>query len=69
MDPPMRDSVTTLSEASPTAVFDVGAQLEFVRSQDQVQDGTDRTVIFLKRVEVLELFPSGWAEHPVQYLD
>jgi quercetin dioxygenase-like cupin family protein len=46
MSLPMKESVPALSELSPMAVFDVGAQLESLRREDQV--GQDRTVILLK---------------------
>ena len=58
MDLPMRDSVQTLSEASPTAVLDVGAQLESVRLQDPAQTGKDRTVILLKTESLRVIFRS-----------
>lgn len=58
MDLPMRDSVPTLSEASPTAVLDVGAQLESVRLQDPAQTGKDRTVILLKTDSLRVIFRS-----------
>jgi quercetin dioxygenase-like cupin family protein len=58
MDLPIRDSVPTLSEASPTAVFDVGAQLDAVRLQDPAQAGTDRTVVFLKTDSLRVIFRS-----------
>jgi quercetin dioxygenase-like cupin family protein len=55
---PMRDSVATISEASPIAVFDVGAQLEAVRRQDQDQAGTDRAVLLLKTDSLRVMFRS-----------
>jgi quercetin dioxygenase-like cupin family protein len=58
MDLPMRDSVPTLSETSPTAVLDVGAQLESVRLQDPAQTGKDRTVILLKTDSLRVIFRS-----------
>ena len=58
MDLPMRDSVPTLSETSPTAVLDVGAQLESVRQQDPAQTGKDRTVILLKTDNLRVIFRS-----------
>lgn len=56
MSLPMRERVPTLSELSPMAVFDVGAQLESLRREDQV--GQDRTVIFLKTDSLRVIFRS-----------
>ena len=55
---PMRDSVATISEASPIAVFDVGAQLEAVRGQEQDQAGADRAVLLLKTDSLRVMFRS-----------
>jgi hypothetical protein len=45
---PMRDSVATISESSPTAVFDVGALLKSAGLEEPTQTGKDRTVVLLK---------------------
>jgi len=58
MELPMRDSVATFTEASPMAVFDVGAQLESVRLQDPAQAEKDRTVILLKTDSLRLIFRS-----------
>jgi quercetin dioxygenase-like cupin family protein len=55
---PMRDSVATISEASPMAVFDVGAQLESARLQDPAETGKDRTVTLLKTDSLRVIFRS-----------
>ena len=58
MDLPMRDSVPTLSKTSPTAVFDVDAQLESARLKDPDQAGKDRTVVLLKTDSLRLIFRS-----------
>lgn len=54
----MRDSVATITETSPAAVLDVGAQLESARLQDPTQTGKDRTVILLKTDSLRVIFRS-----------
>jgi len=55
---PMKDSVSTLSEESPTAVFDVGALLESVGQEEPTQTGKDRTVVLLKTDNLRVVFRS-----------
>jgi len=54
---PMKDNVATLSESSPTAVFDVGALLESA-SDAAAQTEKDRTVVLLKTDSLRVVFRS-----------
>jgi quercetin dioxygenase-like cupin family protein len=55
---PMKDSVSPLSEASPTVVFDIGKLLESVVQQEPTQTGKDRTVVLLKTDSLRVVFRS-----------
>ena len=55
---PMKDNISTLSEESPTAVYDVEALIESVDQQEQAQTGKDRTVVLLKTDNLRVVFRS-----------
>ena len=55
---PMKDSVSTLSEERPTAVFDVRALVESIGQQEPTQTGKDRTVVLLKTDNLRIVFRS-----------
>jgi len=55
---PMKDNVSTLSEESPTALFDVLALLESVGQEEQSQKGKDRTVVLIKTGNLRVVFRS-----------
>ena len=55
---PMKDSVSTLSEGSPTEVFDVWALLASVDQEEPTQTGQDRTVVLLKTDDLRVVFRS-----------
>jgi quercetin dioxygenase-like cupin family protein len=55
---PMKDNVSTLSEESPTALFDVLALLESEGQEEQSQKGKDRTVVLIKTHNLRVVFRS-----------
>ncbi len=55
---PMKDNVSTLSEESPTALFDVFSLLESVGQEEQSQKGKDRTVVLIKTDNLRVVFRS-----------
>jgi quercetin dioxygenase-like cupin family protein len=54
----MKDNVSTLSEESPTALFDVLALLESLGQEERSQKGKDRTVVLIKSNNLRVVFRS-----------